>query len=187
VANEPLVSDGTARRAFRLQCLASSMSGAPSSRDAFSDFWLEKGERLFRHRKSNGAGRPPDASPGYRRIDLHGASGCVRRRSWHFHAALGCTHGFIRARNCAYWASLLDSERCGLRRQPGGLLQRPQHHGRLLAVMHYRRRKLLDRWIARYRRAITCGLLGPRCSVMSRMSGTGNVIDDLIDSYPKEA
>ena len=42
-------------------------------------------------------------------------------------------------------------------------------------------------YAARYRRAITCGLLGPRCSVMSRMSGTGNVIDDLVDSHPKEA
>jgi hypothetical protein len=53
--------------------------------------------------------------------------------------------------------------------------------------MDYWRRKIFDRCIARYRRAITCGLLGPRCSVMSRMSGTGNVIDDLIDSHPKEA
>jgi hypothetical protein len=44
--------------------------------------------------------------------------------------------GFVRARNCAYWASLLDSEGCGLRRQPGWLLQRPQHYGRLLVVVH---------------------------------------------------
>jgi hypothetical protein len=45
----------------------------------------------------------------------------VRCRYWRFHTALGCTHGFIRARNCACWPSLLDSERCGLRRQLRGL------------------------------------------------------------------
>ena len=67
--------------------------------------------------KSNVAAWPPDASPGYRHIDLHGASGCVRGRYWRIHTSLGCTHGFIRARNCAYRASLLDSERCGLRRR----------------------------------------------------------------------
>ena len=50
-----------------------------------------------------------DAGPGYCRIDLHGASGRVRGRYWRVHTSLGCTHGFIRARNCAYRASLLDS------------------------------------------------------------------------------
>ena len=33
--------------------------GASSSRHAISDLRLEKGERLFRHRSSNGAAWPP--------------------------------------------------------------------------------------------------------------------------------
>jgi hypothetical protein len=53
--------------------------------------------------------------------------------------------------------------------------------------VHYWRRKIFDRCIARHRHAITCGLLGLRCGVMSRMSGAGHVIDDLIDSHSNEA
>ena len=44
--------------------------------------------------------------PSYR---IHGASGCVSGRYWRIHTSLGCTHGFVRTRNCAYRASLLDS------------------------------------------------------------------------------
>ena len=61
---------------------------------------------------------------------------------------------------------LLDSERCGLRRQLGGLLQRPQHYGGFPAVVHYWRGKKFDRCFAGHRRAITFGLLDPQCSVM---------------------
>ena len=90
----------------------------------------------------------PMPVPGYCRIDLHGASGRVRGRYWRIHTSLGCTHGFIHARNCTHRASLLDSEGCGLCRQHGRLLQRPQHYGRLLAIVYYWRRKIFDRCIA---------------------------------------
>jgi uncharacterized membrane protein YphA (DoxX/SURF4 family) len=53
----------------------------------------------------------------------------------------------------AYWSPLLDSERCGLRRQLGGLLQGPQHYRRLLAVVYNWSRKIFDRCIASHRRA----------------------------------
>ena len=85
-----------------------------------------------------------------------------------FTRPFGRTHGFIRAGNCAYRASLLDSERCGLRRQLGRLLQRPQHYGRLLAVVHYRCRKIFDRCIAKHRRAMTCGYWAEDATFMSR-------------------
>ena len=133
--------------------------GTSSSRHAVSDFRLEKAEGPFGHGKSNGAAWPADTGPGRCRIDHHGASGCVRGRCWRIHASLGRTHGFIRAGNSAYRASLLDGERCGFCRQLGRLLQRPQHYGRLLAVVHYWRRKIFDRCIARHRPAITCGYL----------------------------
>ena len=88
---------------------------------------------------------------------LHGTSGCVRGRHWRVHASFGCTHVFVHAGNCAYRASLLDNDGCGLRRQHGRLLQKSQHHGRLLAVVHYWCGKIFDRCIVRHRRAITCG------------------------------
>ena len=54
-------------------------------------------------------------------------------------------------------ASLLDSERCGLRRQHGQLLQKPQHYRRLLAAVHHWRRKIFDRCIVRHRHAVVAG------------------------------
>ena len=76
---------------------------------------------------------------------LHGASGCVRGRRRRIHASRGCTHGFILAGNCVDRTSLLDSGKARL--------------GGLLAVVHYWRRKIFDRCIARHRGAMTCGLL----------------------------
>ena len=96
----------------------------------------------------------------------------LRGGCWRVHTSFGCTLGFIRVGNCAYWASLLDSERCGSSRQHGGLLQRPQHYGRLLAVVHYWCGKIFDRCIVRHRRAMTCVLLGRRCDVTSRKGGS---------------
>ena len=61
----------------------------------FSDFRLEKAQRLFGHGKSNGAAWRSDASTGCRRSDLHGASGCVRGRCWRVRASFGFTFGFI--------------------------------------------------------------------------------------------
>ena len=81
------------------------------------------------------------------------------------------TYGFLHAGNCAYWASLLDSDRCGSSRQHGWLLQKSQHYGRLFAVVHYWCGKIFDRCIVQYRRAITCVLLGRRCNVTSRKVG----------------
>jgi putative tryptophan/tyrosine transport system substrate-binding protein len=63
------------------------------------------------------------------------------------------TLGFILAGHCAYWSPLLDSERCGLRRQLGGLLQGPQRYRRLLAFVYNWSRKIFDRCIASHRRA----------------------------------
>ena len=40
----------------------------------------------------------------------------------------------------------------------GQLLQKSQHYGRLLAVVHYRCGKIFDRCLVQYRRAIICGL-----------------------------
>jgi hypothetical protein len=80
--------------------------------------------------------------------------------------------GFIHVGNCAYWASLLDNNRCGSSRQHGWLLQKSQHYGRLLAVVHYWCGKIFDRCIVQYRRAITCVLLGRRCNVTSRKVGS---------------
>ena len=89
------------------------------------------------------------------RRDLHGASGCVRGRCRRVHTSLGRAHGFIYAGNFAYRASLLDDDRRGSARQHGELLQKPQHHGRLPAVVRYRRGKIFDRCIVRHRRAMT--------------------------------
>ena len=50
--------------------------------------------------------------------------------------------------------------------------------------MHYWRGKIFDRCFAGHRRAITFGLLGPQCSVMSPTSATRHLIDDLIDIHP---
>ena len=47
------------------------------------------------------------------RSDLHGASGCVRGRCWRVRASFGLTYVFLHAGNRAYWASLLDNDRCG--------------------------------------------------------------------------
>ena len=113
-------------------------------------------------------GWPPDAGTRYRRIDLHGTSGCVRGRRRRVHTSLGRTPGSILARNCACWASLLDSERCRLCRQPGGFLQRPQRYGRLLAVVDHRCGKIFDRCIVWNRRTITCGLSHERGNTTSR-------------------
>ena len=60
--------------------------------DSISDFRLEKGEGLFGHRKSNGAALRPDAGPGYCCGDLHGASGCVRRRCSRVRASATTTY-----------------------------------------------------------------------------------------------
>ena len=70
---------------------------------------------------------------------------------------------FLHAGNCAYWTSLLDNNGCGSSCQHGWLLQRSQHYGRLLAVVHYWSWKIFDRCIGQYRRAITRVLLGRRC------------------------
>ena len=49
------------------------------------------------------------AGTGHRRIHLHGASGCVHGRNRRVHTTCGRAHGFVRARDCAHRASLLDS------------------------------------------------------------------------------
>ena len=107
-----------------------------------------------------------------RRSDLHGASGCVRGRRWRVHTSFSRTLGFIHAGSFAYRASLLDNDRLGSTRQHGELLQKPQYYGRLLAVVHYWRRKIFDRCLVRHRRAVTCVLLGRRCNVTSRKGGS---------------
>ena len=123
----------------------------------------------------------PTPVPGCCRIDLHGASGCVRGRCWRVHASLGRTHVFIHAGNCAYRASLLDSERCGFCRQ---------------LWMAFTKTSAL--WeasccctlpVPENIRSMHCSvsprrdsrLLRRRCNDMSRTCDAGHVIDDLID------
>ena len=65
---------------------------------------------------------------------------------------------------------------CGLSRQHGQFLQKSQHHGRLLAVVHYRSRKIFDRCIVRHRRAITRGLLS-RPNLKRRSEADGSKDD----------
>ena len=132
--------------------------GARLSRDAVFDLRLEKAEGLFGHGKSNSAAWRSDASSGCCRSDFHGAPGGVRRCCWSVCASFGFTHGFIHAGNCAYWASLLDNTRCRPSRQHGWLLQRSQHHGRLLAVVHYWCGKIFGRCDVRDSCAMTCVL-----------------------------
>ena len=79
------------------------------------------------------------------------------------HASHGLAHGIIHAGNCAYRASLLDGEKSRFCGQLGWLLQEPQHHGRLPAVVHHRCRRIFDRCIAQRRRAMTCRLPGREC------------------------
>jgi DoxX len=78
---------------------------------------------------------------------------------------------FLHAENCAYWASLLDNNRCGSSGQHGRLLQKSSHHGRLPAVVHDWCGKIFDRRIVRCRCAMICALLGLRGNVTPRKVG----------------
>jgi hypothetical protein len=64
----------------------SSFSRPSSSRDAISDFRLQKAEGFSGHRESNGATWGSDATNGCCRNDLHGTSGGVRGRRRVVHA-----------------------------------------------------------------------------------------------------
>src|SRR5580704_2680313 len=68
--------------------------GPSSSRDAISDFRLEKAEGLFGYGQSNGAAWRSDADAGCSSRDLHGASGCVRGRCWRVYASCSFTYFF---------------------------------------------------------------------------------------------
>jgi hypothetical protein len=69
-----------------------------------------------------------------------------------------------------------------------GFYKEPQHYGRLLAVVHYRCGKIFDRCIAKHRCAMTMlRYCADDATFMSRMSGTGHVIDDFIDSRPRRS
>jgi hypothetical protein len=70
--------------------------------------------------------------------------------------------------------------------QHGQLLQKSQHHGRLLAVVRYWCGKIFDRCFVQHRRTIAF-VQSTDDATSRRVSGAGLVIDALIDNYRNEA